>query len=433
MALRILSSVNYGFVLLFGILLSAEISGGCENARQKRLIALACPVFLALQVTLRIVFGLEVVEKIYPVIVHLPLILLLVFALKRTLGVAVVSVYTAYLCCELPNWLRMVITVAARSELAGQICYTVLIIPLFFVLRRCFARAAHEAMTCSKTALLLFGALPVAYYFFDYATTIYSNALYSGIDAINESLPAVLMAFYVVFLTAYHAQSERSRQAELQSSMLEVKWSQAKAEMDALRRAQTQTAVYQHDMRHHLNMLEGLLSAGKPDQAEQYIRKVQSDVEAITPRRYCENELVNLLCSSFAEKAQHIGAQLDVDAKLPAALSIPETELCAVLSNALENALRAVSELPEGQRTVTLYCGIRLGKLLIEVINPYTGELAMQNGRPVSSRLGHGYGCRSIQTIAARSGGLCEFRAENGVFCLQIVLPVVTPVEPAPA
>ena len=180
-------------------------------------------------------------------------------------------------------------------------------------------------------------------------------------------------------------------------------------------------------------MLEGLLSAGKPDQAEQYIRKVQSDVEAITPRRYCENELVNLLCSSFAEKAQHIGAQLDVDAKLPAALSIPETELCAVLSNALENALRAVGELPEGQRTVTLYCGIRLGKLLIEVKNPYAGELAMQNGRPVSSRLGHGYGCRSIQTIAARSGGLCEFRAENGVFCLQIVLPVVTPVEPAPA
>ena len=81
MALRILSSVNYGFVLLFGILLSAEISGGCENARQKRLIALACPVFLALQVTLRIVFGLELVEKIYPVIVHLPLFLLLVFGL----------------------------------------------------------------------------------------------------------------------------------------------------------------------------------------------------------------------------------------------------------------------------------------------------------------------------------------------------------------
>ena len=199
---------------------------------------------------------------------------------------------------------------AARSELAGQICYTALIVPLFFILRRYFARAAHEAMTCSRAALWLFGALPVAYYFFDYATTIYSNALYSGVRAINESLPALLIAFYVAFLTAYHAQAERSYQAELQSSMLEVKWSQAQTQMNTLRRVQTQTAVYQHDMRHHLTMLEGLIAAGKPEQAAAYIRKVQSDIETITPRRYCENELVNLLCSSFAEKAQHAGARI---------------------------------------------------------------------------------------------------------------------------
>jgi len=312
MVLRILTSVNYGCVLVFGILLSAEISGGCETPRQKRLVAFLCPVFLALQVLLHAVFGLETVKKLYPVIVHLPLMLLLVFALKRTIGVALVSVYTAYLCCELPNWVRMVVAMAARSELAGQICYTALIVPLFFILRRYFVRAAHEAMTCSRAALWLFGALPVAYYFFDYATTIYSNALYSGVRAINESLPALLIAFYVAFLTAYHAQAERSYQAELQSSMLEVKWSQAQTQMNTLRRVQTQTAVYQHDMRHHLTMLEGLIAAGKPEQAAAYIRKVQSDIETITPRRYCENELVNLLCSSFAEKAQHAGARLDV-------------------------------------------------------------------------------------------------------------------------
>ena len=320
---------------------------------------------------------------------------------------------------------RMVVAMAARSELAGQICYTALIVPLFFILRRYFVRAAHEAMTCSRAALWLFGALPVAYYFFDYATTIYSNALYSGVRAINESLPALLIAFYVAFLTAYHAQAERSYQAELQSSMLEVKWSQAQTQMNTLRRVQTQTAVYQHDMRHHLTMLEGLIAAGKPEQAAAYIRKVQSDIETITPRRYCENELVNLLCSSFAEKAQHAGARLDVDARLPQALDISDAELCAVLSNALENALHAVAALPEKERTVSLYCAVRLGKLLIEVKNPYAGELTLSpDGRPVTARKGHGYGCQSIQTIAARSGGLCEFKAGCGTFCLQIVLPL---------
>lgn len=207
--------------------------------------------------------------------------------------------------------------------------------------------------------------------------------------------------------------------------MLEVKWSQAQTQMNTLRRVQTQTAVYQHDMRHHLTMLEGLIAAGKPEQAAAYIRKVQSDIETITPRRYCENELVNLLCSSFAEKAQHAGARLDVDARLPQALGISDAELCAVLSNALENALHAVAALPENERTVSLYCAVRLGKLLIEVKNPYAGELTLSpDGRPVTARKGHGYGCQSIQTIAARSGGLCEFKASCGTFCLQIVLPL---------
>ncbi len=178
------------------------------------------------------------------------------------------------------------------------------------------------------------------------------------------------------------------------------------------------------DLQDDINAIDGFLAAGKPQQAEEYIRKVRSDIERITPKRYCDNELVNLLCSSFAGKAQRMGVRLEVDAKLPRELSVSDTELCAVLSNALENALRAVSDQPEADRWVTLYCGVRLGKLLVEIQNPCAEGLVMRDGLPVSERAGHGYGCRSIQTIAERRGGLCEFRARGGIFSMQLVLPV---------
>ncbi len=210
----------------------------------------------------------------------------------------------------------------------------------------------------------------------------------------------------------------------MQSSMLEAKWSQAQTEMDAMRRSQAQTAVYQHDMRHHLNAIDAFLSADRTEQARDYIHRVQSEVEALSVRRYCENELVNLLCSSFAEKAQQHGIRLTAELRLPAALSIPDTELCTVLSNGLENAFRAVSGLDEQQRTVSLYCGVRLNKLLLEIKNPYQGEIVMCEGLPVSDRAGHGYGCRSMQAIAARRGGLFELQAENGVFLLRLALPL---------
>ena len=178
-------------------------------------------------------------------------------------------------------------------------------------------------------ALLLFGSLPVTYYIFDYATTIYSDALYSGIQALNEFLPTVLVTFYVLFLPAFHLQSQRQ------------------------------------------------------------------------------------------------GAVLTVDASLPNDVAISDTELCSLLSNGLENALHAVADLPADRKQISLYCGVRQNKLLIEIRNPCAGPIAMRDGLPVSDREGHGYGCRSIQAIAQRNGGLCVFSARQGQFLLQIMLPVL--------
>ena len=405
--LTTLGVFNYGLVLLYGLFLSTFISGGWENTKQRTLVFAACPLFLMIQSVCWLALGADMARQLYPLITHLPLALILICILKKKVDVALVSICTAYLCCQLPRWVDLVVTALTRSELIGEICYTLVIGPLFYLLYRFFVRPAYAAMMASPQSLLLFGSLPVAYYFFDYATVVYSDALYRGYGAINEFLPTALIIFYVMFLTAYHAQSSRRAQAEMQSTMLEAGLKQSQIEVDALRRAEVQTAVYQHDMRHHLNAIDGFLAAGKPQQAEEYIRKVRSDIERITPKRYCDNELVNLLCSAFAGKAQRMGVRLEVDAKLPRELSVSDTELCAVLSNALENALRAVSDQPEADhRWVTLYCGVRLGKLLVEIQNPCAEGLVMRDGLPVSERSGHGYGCRSIQTIAERRGGL---------------------------
>ena len=112
----------------------------------------------------------------------------------------------------------------------------------------------------------------------------------------------MLITFYVLFLPAFHLQSQRRADAEMQRSLLEAELEQSQSEMDSLHRLETQTAVYQHDMRHHLNMRDGL---------------------------------------------------------------------------------------------------------------------------PVSDRAGHGYGCRSIQAIAQRYGGLCVLSAQQGQFLLQIMLPAL--------
>ncbi len=416
----------YALVLVYGLALSADIStGGYISRRQQRLLALLCLLFLLVQGLGLMLLGERTVKQLYPLIIHMPLVLILIVFMKKPAGVAIVSTCAAYLCCQPPRWGRIAVEALTGSTLAAQLVYILLVPLLYWLFHRFFVGAAYSAMTASRSALLLFGSLPIAYYIFDYATTIYSDALYSGIQALNEFLPTALVTFYVLFLPAFHTQTQRRADAEMQRSMLEAELTQSRLEMDSLRRLETQTAVYQHDMRHHMNMLDGLLTAGKPEQAEAYIKKVQADIESITPQRFCENELVNLLCSSFVEKARRAGAVLFIDARLPNELAISDTDLCSLISNGLENALHGVEGLPAGERQISLYCGVRQNKLLIEIRNPYAGEITMQGGIPVSSREGHGYGCRSIQAIAQRSGGLCVFSAQNGEFRMQVMLPML--------
>ena len=422
--LRFMGVFNYGLVLIYGLFLSVEIAGGCENKRQKALLLIMCPVFLLIQTPCWLLLGIDTAKQLYPIIVHLPLILILIFGLKKTVGVAAASVFTAYLCCQLPRCVNIALADITGSVLVGEISYTLVIVPIYLLLRRYFVKAANNTITDSRQSLVLFGSLPLAYYIFDYATVIYSNVLYNSDGAVLELLPTILIIFYVAFLTAYFNQNQKRSQAEFQNTMLQTQLKQAGKAMAALRKSEMQSAVYQHDMRHHLNMLGNFLVNNKVQQAEEYIKKVQSDIEAITPKRFCENETVNLLCSSFLNSADRIGARLTLDVKLPKTLSITDPELCSVLSNALENALNAVKQLEDERRWVSLYCGIRLGKLLIEVKNPYDGEVVIKDGLPVSDNDGHGFGTVSIRAITERNGGICTFKAEENVFELRFMLPI---------
>ena len=421
---HIFGGINYALVFLFGAALSVSIAGGCQTRRDRAVILSLLPIFLALQTGSWLMLGLETTKQLYPLLVHLPLLVALIFGLKRPAGISLVSICAAYLCCQLPRCVDVVATALTHWELVGEITYTIVIAPIFFLLRRYFVPSAREAMAVSPGSLLLFGSLPVLFYIFAYATAIYSDLLYSGSQVVAEALPTIGSLFYLFFTTAYHRQLQARAQAELQGSLMAGQLKQAELEMISLRQAETQAAAYQHDMRHHLTAINAFLDAGKPGQAENYIKQVRADIEAITPKRFCENELVNLLCSSFSARAERMGTRLAVEAALPGSVSISDTELCALLSNGLENALNAVADLEEACRWVEFYCGVQLDKLLVEIKNPYTGQIPFRDGVPESTQPGHGYGCRSIRAIAEAHHGIYEFSAEGGIFTLRVVLPM---------
>ena len=246
-------------------------------------------------------------------------------------------------------------------------------------------------------------------------------------EGFSKNYPLLLIVFllmllvYALIIYIFH-QVESATKAKLTATMYSQQMEVAKAQLSALNESQMQTAVYRHDMRHNLTAIDAFLSINQVQQARNYIKEIQDGIDALVVQRFCEHELVNLLCTSFSDKANRTGIRLSVNAVCPKNLALSDMELCIILSNGFENALHAVSGLESSLKWIELYIEIKQNNLLIEIKNPFVGEIVMQDGIPITNRVNHGYGCRSIQNIAKQHRGGCVFETEHGVFILKVYI-----------
>jgi len=414
----------YVYILFFGVYCAMKLTCGSFARKEWSLFGILSPALLLVQGILLELLGIEWIWRLYPLIAHLPIALALILFLHVKWDAALLSVIVSYSLCQMTRWIGLVVNLFCQTPVAVLIVHLSLCMILLILLDRYCLPPIHDVLCHSERLFLVFGALPVLYYIYEYFM-IYTQRRFAEIQVFQELLPTAMVFFFTLFTIAFQRESEKRRQVEQQGFILEMKLDHAGHEVSALRTVQEQTAIYRHDMHHHLSMISSLLASDRPEQAAEYIHRMVRQIESIVPRRYCENDTINLLLGSFQKQAEQKGVSLSVKASLSAQLCLSDTELCVILSNGLENALNAVQQLPESaQREIGVFLAINQNKLLIEIRNPYAGSVSFQNGVPVAQDQGQHYGCRSIVSVVQRRNGICSFEAEEGVFLLRIAIPL---------
>ena len=429
MTVTLNSVLHYLFSFLYGLFLTVSFAG-VRFTRRSRWACIALAVaLLALVGGTSALGGVQSAYRLYPLLVHLPLVLFLVFYFRCSSLAAIVSTMSAYLCCQLPRWVSKLAGCLLNEYLYIEGLTYVLAAVLFawFFLRYA-AKPVHEIMQNSRCSLITYGMVPLIYYVFDYVTTVYTNLLYSGNWYVVQFMPSVISIFYFLFIIAYYKESLVQIEAQRERDLFGAQLRRSSAEISALRRSQQDAAAYRHDMRHHMNLLQEYAQQGDLEKIQDYLRQVTADLDHITPRRFCANEPVNLICSHYAHQAEQHHIRLSLDIRLPADLSIPEPQLCALLSNALENAVNAVKSLTEERRSIHARLYLQQHNLLIAVENPIDKPVLLVNGLPQSTMPGHGYGTRSISAIVKNNKGQLLYTTEDGMFRLKIVIPLGAPI-----
>lgn len=215
----ILYACNTVAVGLFGIVLSAAF---CNIRWTRRNVCCMVASTLAIFLIQGIVYlGIDPAlgPYLYPLHTHLPLAITLCVLSHERLW-PVISVLTAYLCCQLRRWLALVcVWVFSGGDRMQYAVELIVTLPLLLLLLRT-APAVRSVSRYSVTVQCQFGCTPALYYAFDYLTRVYTNLLADGDPAVVEFMPFVCCVAYLMFLARLSKEQEaRAHLEQLQNSL----------------------------------------------------------------------------------------------------------------------------------------------------------------------------------------------------------------------
>ncbi len=241
-----------------------------------------------------------------------------------------------------------------------------------------------------------------------------------------EAVPVTVMILVLMPLTYATIFASLYRQLLLyRKQQEELIWKEQNIQLEARLENQQNIRKLKHDMKAHSIALSGLLSAGKIEEAQEYMQNMVNDYERETSQQqFCVNPYLNSIFSHYAQKFERAGVVQKLDLQIGEE-DLPFMELCQIISNGLENAWNAVEQLPRGQREVSVQLRYSREYLMIRMKNRCSPELFVEKGSlPPSSRGGseHGFGLRTIQDAARRLGGEMICYTQEGYFLLDVMI-----------
>lgn len=174
-----------------------------------------------------------------------------------------------------------------------------------------------------------------------------------------------------------------------------------------------------HDLKHQLHILEAQYGKDKLKQMRQAVDGYDSlfrtgcvalDTVLGMKNYNCERNHIQFTCLANGEKLDFLS----------------EEDVYSLFSNILDNAIEAVEGLPEEKRVISLTVVEKGGFILIHSENYFSAQPEFVDGMPKTTKADkacHGFGSQSIHMLAARYGGICAFKTEDGVFYTDVVLP----------
>lgn len=417
----ILTLLHGAAVFLLGVSMGVALAG-VRPTKQNNLIFIV--YFIAsngIQLLVMLIASEDKVWKLYPLLTHIPLILLLCFVYRKPLATAIAAAFTSYLCCQPSKWFGVLVLQLTNNAVAESCARIICHIPVAYIAIFYLSPYLSEIFSKDRRSVCIFGFVPTVYYVFDYVTVVYTNLWLSNERVVMEFLPFFLSVVYMGFCFLYYKEYEQKADAQRKEQIIRIAVEQQAKEITAVKQIEQELRILRHDMRMLLSSLAISIENGDTDTAREMICSQISIIDGTKLEHFCSNDIVNYVISDYAARSQSEGIAFNCSVELES-LAVDEITFASILSNALDNALNAQKYLAPDKRRIKLMLKNSGDKLLLSVKNPVAKQVIFSDGLPISGESGHGYGTQSIRYLSERLGGNCQFFIQDGTFILRVVL-----------
>ena len=297
--------------------------------------------------------------------------------------------------------------------------YLTIIALEFFFLRKSFLNIIG---TTSRGWWIL-ALIPISFFIYIMTLALYpvhytQNPSFIPLFYLSGIVIAII--YYAVFQylrTQYQYQMDEQNREILEMQIQGIK----KRAEDTKRNATEVKLVWQDTYK----MLSGIAALAREGNAEAILKFISEASELSRmniPAYYCSDPILNATLTAYIGQAENAGITIEHHLAIPETLPVDSSELSICFANALENAIKACENLPKNERKIIIRC-IHKPAFMFEIENPYKGIITFgKNGLPVSNRIGHGFGTRSILAFCEKHDAFYSFSAEDGWFKIMITL-----------
>ncbi len=243
------------------------------------------------------------------------------------------------------------------------------------------------------------------------------------------TVPLLALLFYTgTLLTIIFQQGSDTLRKEREEYFVSLK--QIQSIQERIQEAElfyTQFRQMKHELRGHLNNIKGLSQSRQYKDLEQYITRMDKTIHDFELAIQTGNAVTDVIVNDKRQHCLRHNIDFQVDFHYPVSGQYDAFDLGIILQNLLLNALEACEKINSGKKYITLTGRQKGNFYLIEVRNPFEGEIYFgSDGLPVTTKkneiLLHGIGLSNIRRETEKYMGELDLKTKNNEFYATVLL-----------